>query len=112
MRNMSFALTTEQYKAGTKTETRRLGWANLKPGDRFMAVEKGMGLKRGEHPVKLGPGEVVTNEPERLDAITQEAVVREGFPEMTPAEFVAMFCRHMRVEPSQIVNVIRFRHLD
>ena len=46
-RNMSFALTTEQFKARTKTVTRRFGWWFLKPGDVVRGVEKAMGLKPG-----------------------------------------------------------------
>ena len=111
MRLMSFALTTAQYRDGSKTVTRRLGWKGLKPGDVFMGVEKAMGLKKGEHPVRLGPGECVSNTEERLDAITAEDVAREGFPGMTPAEFVAMFCRHMKVKPDQKINRIEFRRL-
>jgi hypothetical protein len=48
MRNMSFSLTTPQVYAGTKTVTRRLGWRFAKAGQRVCAVEKGMGLKKGE----------------------------------------------------------------
>ena len=33
MRNISFALTTPQFKARTKTVTRRKGWLMLQPGD-------------------------------------------------------------------------------
>jgi hypothetical protein len=38
MRSMSFALTTDQVRARTKTVTRRLGWTFLKAGDRIRAV--------------------------------------------------------------------------
>jgi len=54
-RNMSFMLTTAQYCARTKDVTRRLGWANLKPGDMFNGVEKAMGLKKGEKINKCAP---------------------------------------------------------
>ena len=45
-RNMSFAMTTEQIRARTKTVTRRFGWWFLKAGDQVWAVEKAMGLKK------------------------------------------------------------------
>lgn len=48
MRNISFALTTPQFKSRSKDVTRRIGWWFLKPGDVVMGVEKGMGLKKGE----------------------------------------------------------------
>lgn len=47
-RNMSAFYTKEQVRARTKTETRRLGWDDLKPGDLFYMVEKSHGLKKGE----------------------------------------------------------------
>jgi hypothetical protein len=47
-RLMSFAHTTDQIRNRTKTVTRRNGWADLKPGELFWAVEKAMGLKPGE----------------------------------------------------------------
>ena len=112
MRNMSFALTTRQYRDGSKTVTRRLGWAFLKPGDAVMGVVKSMGLRKGEGVQRLGPMVVVSNRPERLDAMTEGEPTLEGFPEMTPAEFVEMFCRHMKVHPLQAVNRIEFRRIE
>lgn len=124
MRNMSFALTTQQFIDGSKDVTRRLGWAFLKPGDHFMAVEKCQGLKKGEHVKKLGECVCVSNEPERLDEIIgwpwriKEPVDeidpflydcdREGFPDLTPGQFVEMFCREMHCTPETIVNRIEF----
>jgi len=111
-RNISFALTTEQFINRTKTVTRRLGWDFLKAGDVLCAVEKGMGLKKGEKVRRLGLIEVVSAWPEPLEAITAEDVVREGFPEMTSENFVEFFCRHNQVDPSTIVNRIEFKYLD
>lgn len=111
MRQISFFLTEPQFRAGTKDVTRRLGWKNLKPGDRLMGVRKSQGLKAGEHPVELGEVEVVSVRLERLDAITQPDVEREGFYLSTPAQFVEMFCEHMKCEPSTEVTRIEFRRL-
>ncbi|MCK9592988.1 MAG: hypothetical protein M0Q91_13370 [Methanoregula sp.] len=69
MKNMSFFLTTQQFIDGTKDVTRRLGWAFLKPGDHFMAVEKAQGLKKGEKIRKLGQCVCVWNQPEPLNFI-------------------------------------------
>lgn len=93
MRNISFSMTTPQYKDGSKDITRRVGWWNLKPGDRLRAVEKAMGLKKGEKIKPLGVIEVISVRRERLDEITQDDCRREGFPDWTPAQFVAFFCR-------------------
>jgi hypothetical protein len=108
MRNISFALTTEQVRAQTKDVTRRLGWRTLKPKTPLRAVVKCMGLKPGETVEPLALITVKSVRLERLDAITPEDVVREGFPGMTPAEFVAMFCKHMKCEPSREVTRIEF----
>ena len=47
-RNISFALTTQQFKNKTKTVTHRFGWHSLQPGDILCAIEKCMGFKKGE----------------------------------------------------------------
>lgn len=115
MRLISFALTTRQFRARTKTVTRRLGRADLKPGTTLRAVEKAMGFRKGEHPVKLGPIRVVSVRRERLDAIDQEDCAREGFPELSPGGFVEMFCLHGRakkVRPETIVTRIEFEYLE
>lgn len=43
MRLMSFSMTTRQYRAHEKTETMRLGWADLRPGELFRASRRGRG---------------------------------------------------------------------
>lgn len=40
MKNMSYALTTNQARAQVKDITRRLGWWNVKPGDLIQQVVK------------------------------------------------------------------------
>ena len=92
-RRMSFFLTTAQVLARTKTVTRRAvgTWTTLKPGDRLVAIEKGQGLKAGEGHNVLALLEVVSVRVEQLDAITADDCAREGFPGVSPAEFVAFF---------------------
>lgn len=111
-RNMSFAMTTDQVRARAKTVTRRFGWWFLKPGDVVQAVEKGMGLARGEKVRPLGLIRIVSTGEEPLNAITCADVAREGFPDMTPREFVAMLVKHYRVDPSARVNRIEFEYVD
>ena len=110
-RNMSFALTTEQFKARTKTVTRRFGWWFLKPGDVVRGVEKSMGLKPGEKIKPLGEIRIVSTRPEPLVAITREDVVLEGFPDWTPEQFVAMLVDHYGVAPNAHVNRIEFEYI-
>ncbi len=108
MRNMSFTLTTPQMRARTKTVTRRRGWADLKPGDVVLAVEKGMGLRRGEKVRPIRPIQIVSNRRERLADMTDDECVLEGFPALTATQFAQRFGKHMGPVP----NRIEFRHLD
>lgn len=113
MRHISFALTTGQFRLRVKFVTRRLAWLKARPGDVLMGVVKSQGLKKGEKVERLGPIEVVSARRERLDAIDQADVIAEGFPDLTPAEFVAMFCGHNRkATPATIVTRIEYRYLD
>lgn len=108
MRNISFAMTVDQLRDGSKDVTRRFGWKHLKPGDQLCAIEKGMGLKRGESVRRLGVITVVDVRTEPLSAITQDDVVREGFPDMSVADFVVMFSCKMRCERDAPVRRIEF----
>lgn len=111
MRLISFSLTTRQFLDGSKDVTRRIGWRSLKPGDRLMAVKKAMGLKRGEHPEKLGEIEVVKVSYEMVGAIDSADCKREGFPDLKPYQFVTMFCEHMGCRPETEVTRIEFRRV-
>lgn len=107
-RAISFMLTQDQVVAGTKTQTRRLGWQDVREGDVLNAVRKAMGLRRGERQQSLGLIRVRRVRRERLNAITPADVRAEGFPEMTPAEFVEFFCKANKCSATQIVTVIDF----
>ena len=88
MRNMSFSKTTQQVRDKDKTVTRRFGWGRLRRGEQVCAIEKGMGLKKGEKVVRLATIEVIKTNTERVDAITTDDVVKEGFPNLTPEQFI------------------------
>lgn len=109
MRLMSFALTERQLLDGSKTVTRRTGWRNLQPGQRLRAVQKAMGLKKGEKARTLAIIEVLSVRREPLCAVTDEEARREGFPEMSGAEFAAFFASSMQVDSSVEVTRIEFR---
>lgn len=112
MRNISFGLTERQFLDGSKSVTRRLGWRFLQPGDRLMGVRKAMGLKKGEPVVRLGVIEVLWVNRERLDRIDVSECQREGFPEMSPEDFIAFFCRtHKGCTPETEVTRIKFTHV-
>lgn len=119
MRNMSFALTEPQMLRQCKHVTRRLGWRFLNVGVFLQPVKKCMGLRRGEKAERIGGGiEVVDLRREPLGRMTDEPkygameCAREGFPDMTPAEFVAMFCAtHRGCTPKTIITRIEFRFM-
>ena len=112
MRNMSFSMTTEQIRNRTKTVTRRFGWWFLKPGDRVMAVEKCMGLEKGEKVKRICPIEIISAEPEALMKITKADCIKEGFPKMAPTQFMRMFIQHNGGFTWSYINRIEFKYLD
>lgn len=120
MRNMSFALTTDQILAGTKTVTRRMGWRNLKAGELFRPVKKCMGLKPGEkiQPIRA-PLLARHVRFEELNSMLLDSIygyqecIREGFPTMTPQQFVEMFCdTHKGCTPLTLITRIEFEYTD
>lgn len=118
-RNISFMLTTDQVRARTKTVTRRNGWRFLKAGDVLCAVEKSQGLGKGGKVKRIGMIRVVDVREERLGAMLEDGLygraecAREGFPEMSAAEFVRFFMNsHRGVTPDAEVTRIEFEYLD
>ena len=111
-RNISFAMTTKQVEERSKTVTRRFGWRFLKPGDKIQGVKKAMGLKKGEKIERLALIEVVSVREEPLDKITDEDVIKEGFPHWKSADFVDFIVSHYRCERNASINRIEFKYLD
>lgn len=119
MRLISFGLTEQAILDRQKDVTRRLGWKHIRPGDRLRGVHKAMGLRKGERPRTLAVVEVVSVRRERLDAITDDDVRREGFPDapsLVPGAaaswFVGMFCKAMGCRPEDEVTRIEFRYVE
>lgn len=114
MRNMSFALTTEQVRRREKTVTRRLGWLWLQRGELLQPVVKCQGLKKGERVEKIGgPIRVVDVSREVLgQGVSQSDVLREGFPDLTPQQFIAFFCAHNGCQPTDVVTRIKFEYVE
>ncbi|WP_280264659.1 hypothetical protein [Nocardia wallacei] len=110
---MSVSLTEPQVRDRSKTVTRRMGWLALQPGTRLTLCRKVMGRRQGEPLVRIVDVEVLAVRRERLDSITAEEVAAEGFPGMSPAEFVAFFCNsHKGCTPASEVTRIQWRYLD
>ena len=112
VRMMSFSHTVEQIRSRTKTVTRRLGWLDLKPGERFMAVKKAMGLKPGEKVERLALLECVSNRREPLMDVTRQDVTREGFPYMTRFQFIRFFQSIANLPPDGKVSRIEFKYVE
>jgi len=122
MKNMSFALTTQQIMDGTKTVTRRLGWAQLTPGELFRPVYKCMGLKKGEVVQCIrDPLVAISIRLEPLDLLLNDLAygmaecAREGFGDHPvyrwPQNFVEYFCStHRGCTPASIVTRIEFAY--
>ena len=113
MRNMSFSKTTEQMYDGTKDVTRRHidTWKNLKAGDRLRAVEKAMGLKKGEKMKPICEIEIVDVSVERIYHVTDDEVRREGFPGMSRYDFSKLLGGVMRCHIFDECRRIEFRHI-
>lgn len=115
--NQSFMLTQKQYLAQTKTVTRRLGWAFAQVGDVVNGCEKCQGLKKGEKIVKMGQHQIIALRWERLDRMIDEPkygkseCVAEGFPDMTPHQFVEMFCKANKCLPETVAHRMEFKYL-
>jgi hypothetical protein len=110
-------LTVTQYRARTKTVTRRNGWAFAKVGDVVNGCEKCQGLKKGEKIIKMGQHQFTDLRWEPLRRMVDDLeygrreVILEGFPDMTPQQFVEMYCKHNKCTPDDLVNRMEFKYL-
>lgn len=111
-RLMAVSLTEQQVRNRTKTVTRRVGWRMLRVGDQLTLCKKVMGRRRGEPLDRIADVEVTGIRRERLDAITPDDITAEGFPGMTPGEFVAFYCdSHCGCTPETEITRIQWRYI-
>ena len=111
-RNISFFLTTPQVRAKTKTVTRRIGWLHAKVGETLNACVKCQGLKKGQKVERICQIRIITMSRTPLFTISQEEVIREGFPEMSPKEFILMFMKANKLRNSELfVTRIEFEYI-
>jgi hypothetical protein len=136
MRNISFHETTEQFRARSKHVTRRGNangptWKNLQPGNQLMGCEQCQGLGKGGKIVRMGPITVldVCQEPlndivrrpvreipavienQYQDYVFQAETTLEGFPKLSPIQFVEMFCQMNNCEPETEITRILFDYV-
>lgn len=130
-RLMSVAMTTDAVIERRKTVTRRKGWwvdkngrRLLHAGDRLTLCRKVQGRKPGEPLERLAEVEVVDVRREVLvEAHRTEydeegwpvwpEIVAEGFPDMTPGEFIdQFFVEAQGIAVTDDVTRIEWRYLD
>lgn len=122
MRNMSFALTTQQVRSRAKTVTRRMGWLNLKIGELICAVVKCQGLKKGEKIEKLTTIRIVHVQREYLNSLLFDPdrglmeCAKEGFdsshPMGNPKGFIRGFvASHKGCKPDSLITRIEFEYI-
>jgi hypothetical protein len=117
---MSVAFTEQAVRERRKTVTRRKGWLFAKPGDRITLCRKVMGRKKGEPLERICDVEIVLVTREllsdllRTDISNNEGeVAAEGFPDMTPEEFIQRFFVDAQgMSPDDVVTRIEWRYLD
>lgn len=116
-RIISFALTTAQFRARTKSVTRRVGWRRLLPGTVLCGVVKAQGLRKGEKVERLG---LIIVEDVRREPLNQMCAdlaygwrecALEGFEGREPADFVAEFCESHRCQPDTIITRIEYGYV-
>lgn len=123
-RYMSFSLTTQQIRDSAKSVTRRIGWEDLQPGELLWAVEKAQGLKKGEKVKRIRMVRVTSVRREPLSVLLPRRrhsmhpsdawleVCREGFPHLSPTQFVQMFCKANKCSPDVEVTRVEFEYID
>lgn len=119
MKRMSFSMTSPAIIDRTKTVTRRpvSTWRTLKVGDLLAAVDKSMGLKKGERSTVLAVVRVVSVRVEPLTVITVEDCVREGLPSaVTSEQFIARYAAAYDMDQQKaskaMVRRIEFEYLQ
>lgn len=118
-RNMSFLATINQAINKTKFVTRRDGWCFLKAGDIIQQVIKCQGLKKGEKIKKIHLIQIVSVKIEQLNILliplyksyARDEMIKEGFPDMNPIDFVQMFCIMNKCKPNRLITRIEFKYI-
>jgi len=123
MRNISFALTREQFIAKKKTVTRRMGWTHLKVGELLQGCSKCQGLKPGEELERLHVIRVTDVRRELLERLVLDLdygfieTEKEGYPaphpKHLPSEFIVFFCgSHKGCTAQSFVTRIEFEFVE
>jgi len=125
-RLMSVAYTEQAVVERRKTVTRRKGWwldkrgrRLILPGQHLTLCRKVMGRKAGEPLVRLVDVEALDVRREPLDLMLNQPaygateVIAEGFPDLTPEEFIdRFFVEAQGIRRTGWVTRIEWRYLD
>jgi hypothetical protein len=117
MRNISFSMTTEQFRARRKDVTRRLGWENVKVGELLQGCEKCQGLRQGDVIVRIHVVQVVNVRRESLSALRvgdygKREMIREGFPGKDVDDFIKFFCAANKCTEHKPITRIAYKFVD
>lgn len=100
----------------------------LKAGDKFQAIEKGQGLKKGEKVKVLALCECISNEPEKLSEIAanpyrpshmspnghHSECELEGLCDLDEESFITHFCeinKAKKCKPDSIIRRVEFKYV-
>lgn len=109
IRDISFSLTVRQVQSRAKIVTRRFGWWNLQPGTILNGVEEGMQICTIRIiSVRMEPLNFMLED----QRYGQRECTLEGFPEMSPDEYVRMRIKSHHVNENKICNRIYFEYLE
>jgi len=111
-RNMSFSMTTEQVRNGTRPSP--AAWAGATPTRRTaVGGREGAGLRKGEKIKRIRMIRVVSIEAEPLEDLYEYPDARRrwparGFRAWSPGSFLHLFCEYNGVTLNGWVNRIEF----
>lgn len=81
-------------------------------GDRLQAVEKAMGLKKGEKVKRICIIEVTNHYRDNLKCLTQQECILEGFPDKSPEDLrTLLYSMCPRHEWPNTPNRIEFKYV-
>jgi hypothetical protein len=118
MKVISMSMATNAFIDGTKSVTRRAGWKRARVGQRLRVVEQGQGLRKGERMKTLGYIELTNVRSERLSCLTDnteygtQELILEGFPNLTPEQFIGILCEHSHIGPNTVVKRLEFKRIE
>lgn len=117
---MGFQHSLAQVRNHSKTVTRRLGWKFLTLADMLYACEKSMGLRKGEKKIIYETLQPICLRWEPLNRMIvnpeygRQECIKEGFPHLSPKEFVDMVLKMHRAEkltPESLIHRIEYKFI-